>query len=180
MTDKIVTRTFQYGDEKESEWPPKFGTVSIFGDEHGGLFHIDEETGETREGPPPYKYNYFGRSANVHQDSMEPYFHPGINRYVDTRRGLQEADRASGMISSGTPLPADDSLVRERAAQRKRDREQAIEKAHYQVTHGYSPLTEDQKAFCRKSDEAAKWQLRNGRKIPEGGAFVEIQDIKKG
>ncbi len=145
--EKIVTRPFQFGNEKESEWPPRFGTGG------SGHFYWDEETRKFKEGYPPPKYPRYGQAPAVISDTMEPYFHPRAQMLIESKSQLREVDKACGTFTSDRNEKCASDPWTECNKVLKKDREEALAKAIAQCDAGTAPLTEEQRAMCRANDE---------------------------
>ena len=93
---QIKTKIFNYGNEKESEWPTKYGTLER------GVFHVDKETGETVAGYPPNPNPQHGTSAIVIFDSMPATYHEAACRTIESRKEWELADKQTGSITFGS------------------------------------------------------------------------------
>jgi hypothetical protein len=144
---KIQTRIFEYGDEKESDWPPKFGTRKA------GVYYWDSESQSFKEGYPPRKTNNFGVAPYFIQDSITPYYHPGVCKTIDSRSALAEADKACGTITTDQMIPGDRSVEKKRIKEIKEDHHKALRKAVAQVDAGTAPLSEETRALCERQNE---------------------------
>lgn len=143
---KIRSKPHIGGHEKESSWPSRFGTGGK------GRFHLDDN-GVLQEGNPPQKVVKYGEAPYVIQDSIEPYYHPGLCKTVETRRQLYDADRATGTITTDKPLKADDSQAKAVRAAKLADIKEATRKAVTAVDWGNAPLSEETKAYCKEENE---------------------------
>ena len=143
---KIQTRSFNYGNEKESEWPPMFGTG-----EHGHFWR-DKETGKmTRE--PPKREEKFGEAPYVITDTMDEYYHPKAQVYVDSKSKLREIDSVCGTITTDKMQPAETSWRREQKRKRIEDHHKAVHTAVAQIDAGTAPMTEETKHLCEVQNE---------------------------
>lgn len=147
MTEKIVTRPFNYGDDNESEWPPKFG------DRESGHFYYDKETRQTIKGFPPTKIQKFGDAPYIIGDTIDQYFHPGAGMWTDSKSGLRNLDKSTGCITTDKMIPADNSAKKQREAERKKDGHEALHKAVAMIDAGTAPLTEETRAMCERQNE---------------------------
>lgn len=166
MSEKIQTRIFNYGNEKESSWPAKFGTSTILGENQGGgLFHIDEATGELADGYPPPKVKKRGRAPAIIMDSIEPHYHHGACMWTDSKTGIRDMDKASGMVTLDHPLKGDKSHLKRLKDERRKDLHESMLRAVEDVKNNNTPLTEEQKAACAISDDitakALNWDCYN-------------------
>jgi hypothetical protein len=151
--EKIVTRTFQYGDEKESSWPPKYGSRDA------GSFYWDKETQTFKRGYPPNPNPKHGTSAAIIMDTIDPYYHPASCTVVESRSRLKMIDKACGTITTDKPIPADPSWQKEREAALKKDRHEALHKAVAQLDAGTAPLSEETREMCRIRNETVSRAL---------------------
>lgn len=148
MTEKIRTRLFNYGDEKESTWPPLFGTGGA------GLYHYRD--GKLQEGPPPSNIKKFGEAPFVIQDTIEPHYHHGACRWTDSRSEINQFDKATGCITTDKRQDVAPYLrAREKrlADERKKDINQAMQRAVNDIDYGMAPLSEETKAKCAIQNE---------------------------
>lgn len=153
MAEKIQTKPFQHS-KNEGSWPPLFGdrydpeTGEIKGKGH--ICYVKD--GELHEGPPP-RPEVHDRAPYVIQDSIEPYYHPGICRVVDTRSGLRDADNACGTITTDKLIPGNKNATLQRQKELKEDRTKALHKAVADVDSGNAPLSEETRAICKQQNE---------------------------
>lgn len=144
---KIVTRKFNYGDEKESSWPPQFGTGG------SGVYHIDKDTGKLKEGHAPCTDVKYGQAPYVIGDNIDPYYHPAAQCYIDSKSNLERVDKAYGTITTDKKLPPNDWSTRERARAVRKDQHDALHKAVAQIDAGTAQLNEEQRALCDQQNE---------------------------
>lgn len=144
---KITSRSFEYGNEKESEWPPKFPSCK------GGVWYRDKETGEFKEGYPPPTNNKFGDAPYIIGDTIDQYYHPGAGVWTDSKSGLRSLDRATGCITTDKMIPADPSWQKQQREERIKDGHNALHKAVAQIDAGTAPLTEEVRASCERNNE---------------------------
>lgn len=144
---KIQSRIHQYGNEKESKWPPQYGTG-----EHG-VFYWDSDTKEFKEGRPPLKIKRYGQAPFVITDTIEPYYHPGVCKTTSSRKELQEFDRATGTITTDKMIPANPSRFKENKRRRHEDVIASTRKAIADLDNGTAKLTEEQRAACQLRNE---------------------------
>lgn len=153
MTEKIRTRVFNHGDEKESSWPPLFGTGGA------GVYHYRD--GKLNEGPPPRPETY-GQAPFVIQDTIEPYRHPATGQWVESRAALNAIDKACGTITTDKHQSAEPyakAREKRRREESKRDVHQAMRRAINDIDYGMAPLTEETKAKCAIQDEIVSERL---------------------
>lgn len=99
MTEKIQTKIFESGDEKESTWPPRFGT----NDRKGGVFHVDKETGELKEGYPQSDRGLAVVDHHYISDDMPPTRNPLNPREIYTSKSkLRQKYKEAGAEEIGT------------------------------------------------------------------------------
>ena len=148
MSQKIQTRVFNYGDEKESSWPPMFGKGG------SGLYHRGDD-GKFHEGPPPPKFPKFGEAPYVIQDTIDAYRHPATGEVIESREKLLATDRACGTFT--TDKKQDCSAIRKSRekqinAERKKDIHEAMRKAVAAIDSGNAPLSEETRAKCESQN----------------------------
>ncbi len=144
---KIRSRLFQYGNEKESEWPPQYG------EGERGFFWYDREKGEITQEPPkrPEKY---GQAPIVIQDSLrDPYYHPGACKWTESRSELHKLDDTTGCITTDKLQPADPTQAKQRAYKKKLDAKEALLRAVAAVDNGTAPISEETQALCDAENE---------------------------
>lgn len=144
---KIQTKSFRFGDEKESDWPPRYGTG-----EHGS-FYWDSETRTFKKGVPPLRIKQYGAAPAIIFDSIEPYYHPAACVMVDSKSKLEQIDKACGTITTDKKLPPDPSEAKQRKARRSADLRECLHKAVAQIDNGTAKLTEQQRAVCQIENE---------------------------
>jgi len=153
MTERIQTRVFNYGNEKESSWPPKYGTASILGDdEGGGVYHIGED-GKLVNGYPPPKNRVFARAPYIITDTIDAHYHHGACQWTESKSGLRQMDDATGTITTGSRLQPNLAPIKRRAAERRKDLHESMHRAVAQLDAGTAPLTEEQRQLCERQNE---------------------------
>lgn len=145
---KIKTRSFQYGDEKESEWPPQFGT-----NKGGYVGYWDPIEQKMKEGYPPPKIQKFGEAPYVIQDEIEPYYHPSAQCMIDSKSRLKAVDKALGTITTDKKLPPNPSRMQAMKKEREKDIREAMLKSVAQIDSGTAPLNEEQREMCKRENE---------------------------
>lgn len=141
---KITTKAYKAGNEKESSWPPACGT--------GGTGSYYMKDGKLVEGVPPPREVY-DTAPVVIGDSIKRYYHPKMCRYTESRSELRCFDDACGTITTDKMIPADPSNQRRKDKERRKDLHEAMQKAVAQLESGTAPLTDDQKALCTLENE---------------------------
>jgi hypothetical protein len=149
MSQKIQTRIFNYGDEKESSWPPMFGKGG------SGLYHRGED-GKFHEGPPPPRFEKFGQAPFVIQDTIDAYRHPMTGEVIESRARLNATDRACGTFT--TDKKQDCSAIRKSkdkqvATERKKDIHEAMRRAVAAIDSGNAPLSEETRHRCEVQNQ---------------------------
>lgn len=147
MSQRIVSRTFNYGDEKESSWPPQFGTGG------SGVYYWDKDARKFKEGFPPQNIKRYGEAPLVITDSIEPFYHQGACAMVDSRSRLKDIDAACGTITTDKLQPADPSWAKAQQKRRHEDLKESLHKSIAQIDSGNAPLTEEQRAACERQNE---------------------------
>lgn len=151
----IKTRVFNYGDEKESSWPPLFGTGG------SGLYHLGED-GKLKEGPPPDKTKRYGEAPFVIQDTIDGFKHAASGEWIESRSKLRDTDRACGTITTDKRQDATPyTRAREQRYKRelKADIHQAMRRAINDLDNGMAPISEETRAKCAVQDEIVSERL---------------------
>lgn len=91
---KIRSRVHNYGHEKESSWPPKYGTLDKT------PMYIDRNTGELKAGYPPPR-EVHDVAPMVIFDSMPKEYHQGVGREIESRKEWERADQEAGTVTFG-------------------------------------------------------------------------------
>lgn len=113
---EIKSKIHTYGDEKESSWPPKFGT----NEGRGGVFHIDKETGELKEGYPVSDRGLAVVDHHYISDDMPPTRNPLNPREIYTSKSkLRAKYREAGAEEVGTAYENGYRPEKEREAKTK-------------------------------------------------------------
>lgn len=142
MTEKIQTRVFNYGDPKESSWPPMFGTGGT------GVYHISKHTGELEEGYPAPEIVPFGVAPMISMGTIRPEVHPGTGEVVDTVKKWDEVNNVLGYTTHAKHSPAKSKRA-EWLKQSSVERKEAMRKSIAQLDAGNAPLNEEQRALCK-------------------------------
>lgn len=90
--DNIKSKSFNYGNEKESSWPSQFGTLDKTPQ------YWCKETKQMVDGYPPVRET-FGVAPTVLFDSMNEEYHHGVCRKISSRKEWEKADRESGSLT---------------------------------------------------------------------------------
>lgn len=120
----IKSKIHKYGNENESTWPPMFGTNNG----RGGVFYIDKETGETKEGYPPDPNPKYGQAPIAIMDSMPKTYHEAACREVESRKEWNRLDKEHGCITFGSQEEAQRPL-KQRIKEEKTDYKKGLRKA---------------------------------------------------
>jgi hypothetical protein len=148
MTEKIRTRTFEYGNEKESSWPPTYGTSN--GKGFSGYW--DAETQSFKEGYPPPRVQPLGQAPMYFSDVMEAQRHPKTGEVVESRSRWQAIDKATGCVTTGVN---ESPSIKRRKNQREEDARwiHDIKKAAAMIDAGTAPLSERTREMCKRQNE---------------------------
>ena len=149
MTDKIRSRVFVHGDEKESSWPPLFGTGGA------GFYHLDE-SGKLQEGPPPLRNVRYGDAPAVIQDTTDWHYHQAACRWTNSRSEIKQMDRATGTITTDgkeSAEPYRKSREERVARERQKDIRESYKRAVAAIDSGNAPLSEETRAKCEHQNE---------------------------
>lgn len=144
---KIQTKIFNYGNEKESTWPPLFGTRK------SGVSYYDKDEGCVKEGFPPQKQKRFGEAPYIISDTIEPYYHPAAEKFIESKSKLRRVDEDHGTITTDKMQPADPSRQNALNKARREDVRKSLMKAVAQVDSGTAPLTEEVREMCKRTNK---------------------------
>lgn len=151
---KIKSRIHVYGDEKESEWPPRYGEAQ------GGSYYWDKEEKKFKEGYPPDDIQRFGEAPMVLTDTLnEPFYHEKAQKWVETRSALEQANIDTNCITVDRPIRHDQAKKdAEYRAKRSRERKISYQKGLNAIKTGNSPVCDpDWKAKkAKEADEIGK------------------------
>lgn len=151
---KIQSKIYQ-PNENEGTWPAQRPSGEK------GFFWVDKD-GNLTEDPPEPQGNQFGTSAYVIQDSITPYYHPRLEKYVDSRSKLEMVDKALGTITMGTneaPSVRQSEIKKRIRDEMREDRKVAREKALAKLDANMVPMDEKKKAVCKDRNERLSHQL---------------------
>lgn len=166
---EIKTRIFNYGNEKEAEWPPKFGTNNG----RGGRFYRCKKTGVIKEGSPPSEIVRFGEAPQVIFDSMPPEYHPDEGRVVESRKEWEKLDEKYNRITFGTREEVKRTTkkgVKQEEKELKADRSQATRQS-------IQAWKENPKEMAQKLDKQSEAQYESAKKA---GLITKIKsEIKE-
>lgn len=123
---KIRSRVHNYGHEKESSWPPRFGTLDKT------PMYIDRDTGELKPGYPPPR-EVHDTAPYVIFDSIKPEYHQGAGRIIESKSEWNLADKEHGTITFGnkeeaTPKVDKANKIKAERKERKAAIKQTIER----------------------------------------------------
>lgn len=96
MTTKIQTKPFNYGNEKESEWPSRFPKSK-----KGYHCYWDKEKQELVEGYPSPTPK-LGVAPMYISDCMDETVHPKTGEVTASRKRWAEIDKANGCFTTGS------------------------------------------------------------------------------
>lgn len=149
MTNKIQTRPFQYGNEKESDWPPEMPEGRGF---HG---YWDSELGKFVEGTPPRRVKKYGDAPMYISDVMPETKHPGTGEIVDSRSRWNRIDKANGWVTTGSMSDTGVTKKRYDPLSPENDKEyiDRIDRAVNMIDEGTAPLSEKAREQARQTDE---------------------------
>ena len=151
---KIKSKIHNYGNEHESDWPPRFPTnVSC------GSFYWDKETQTFKEGHPPNPNNQFGVAPMAIFDSMPATYHEGACRMVESRKEWERLDREVGTLTFGSieePRRHMQKAAEESKRSLKKDRRKASEEALKMVRANPKEIHEKWQKEAEKQAENAK------------------------
>ena len=110
----IRTKTFNYGNEHEAEWPPKYPQKP-----GGFVGYWDKESQSFKEGYPPRPEKH-GEAPIVIFDSMPRTYHEGACREIESRKEWELADKQHGCITFGDKEQAKPRVDAANEAKRKK------------------------------------------------------------
>lgn len=146
---KIQTKTFNYGNEKESAWPPKYGTNEGRG-YHG---YFDSERGEFVEGDPPSRTANRGKAPMFISDTMPETRHPGTGEVVDSRSRWQAIDKKNGWVTTGSKEDTGTTKRHRDIKAEDADMIGRIKRAVNDIDNGTAPLSEKFREQAKRQDE---------------------------
>jgi len=150
----IKSRVFEYGNEKESSWPPQFPE-----DNKGGHWYWDSEAGCLKEGYPPDPNPKFDTAPQVIFDSMPPTYHEKACRIVESRQEWERLDKETGAITFGSikePRKYIEKGEKEKAKELKQDRRRASLEALRKVRADPKEIRQKFQKEAEKQEEVAK------------------------
>lgn len=109
-------------------------------------YYFDRKLQKMVEGYPPQPQRY-GTSAFVIGDTIDAYYHPGAGVWVDSKKALQNVDKATGCITSDRMQDPDPSRQKQLENERRLDACAAVDKAVEALDSGAVHFTEEQKAY---------------------------------
>lgn len=166
MTEKIISRTIKQGNEKESSWP------SQFGEGRRGVFHVKK--GEVKEGYPEPETEKLGKAPMYISDTCKPFYHQGAMRWTDSKSKIKMYDQACGTITTDKYIAGNPDRKKQLHAQRRKDIRESIQKAVGQIDAGNSPLNEEQRALCARTNEI----ISNATGIDAYNAMGRVSNAK--
>lgn len=117
------------------------------------VYYFDKETGQCIPGYPPARNKVYGQAPYVITDTITPYYHPAAEQWVDSRRALQDMDKATGTFTTDKKQVPDGSFTKENEKQRKADLHKCLHEAVEKIDSGNAPLSEEVKEKCRIQNE---------------------------
>lgn len=152
----IKSKIFNYGSEKEAEWPPRFPEGK-----RRGVFHVDKVTKEISPGLPPNENPRYGVAPMAIFDSMPATYHEGACRMVESRAEWERLDRETGCLTFGSIKEPRQCVAKGAEAQKKaikQDRRKAAEEAlkmvranPREINQKWAKQAEKQKEIAKKS-----------------------------
>lgn len=147
--DNIKTKSFNYGNKDEAEWPSQYGTLDKT------PMYFDKEKGCMVEGYPPPR-EVFDVAPMVLFDSMDEQYHHGVCRKIASRKEWQQADQESG---SATLSPEDWKRNSERREALKRKQEFELAKDRRKASiEAVRAFRENREGFEQKMRQRAHEQ----------------------
>lgn len=150
----IQSRVINRGDACESEWPPMEPERG-----GGGSFYWDKERQEFVEGYPPPVVEKIGQAPFVITDTIDAYYHPGAERFTDSRSKLRQLDKDSGCFTTDKMQISDGGLKKQATAARRKDLKESLHRAVAQIDAGTAPLSEETREMCKQNNELLSKKL---------------------
>ena len=141
-------------------------------------YYWDKTEKKMKEGFPPSPIIRYGKAPYVISDTIDAYYHPGAETYVESKAALRDLDRACGTITSDKLIPADPSAMKEARKAHRADIHKSIHAAVAQLKAGTAPITEEKRALCKKHEEAVQHAIRNGIKTENNIIRADYNDGK--
>lgn len=116
-------------------------------------FYFDKKTQSMVEGYPPQPEK-FGTAPYVIGDTIEAYYHPGAGIWTESKRQIEQLDRATNCITTDKrirPAPPKTDYLQEKA--REEDISRALKAATEAVDSGAREFSEAEKAFHKQENE---------------------------
>lgn len=158
MTSGIKSKIFNYGDEKESSWPPRFGT----NDNKGGVFYIGDD-GKIKEGYPPERNPKLAEAPQVIFDSIKPTYHEGACRVIETRKEWELADKQHNTLTFSS-LEESKRHVAKGAFNEKKEYKADIQQAKEKAIKAYRENPKEIRARLNKQAEEQEKTLTKAEK----------------
>lgn len=143
------------------------------------FYYYDEVKERMVEGFRPNPNVKYGDAPYVIGDTIDAYYHPAAEMYVDSKSALRAMDKACGTITTDKKIPPNPSAAKERAKARRADIHKSIHAAVAQLKAGTAPLTEERRASLRQHDEAIQHAIRNGIKTEQNIIRADYKDGKQ-
>lgn len=118
-------------------------------------YYWDRKLEKLIEGFPPNPNPQFGQAPVVIGDSMDKYYHPRAERFVESRSELRALDAMHGTITSDKKIDAStfSTYQKDKKAARQKLGRQSLDDAVAQIDGGRRQFTEAEKAFHQKNNE---------------------------
>lgn len=123
------------------------------------MYWWDEATMKFVEHPPESKIRKFGKAPYVIQDTIEGYYHPAAEKWVESRSQLKALDEAHNTITTDKKIAPDPSRQKAERAKRRKDIQEATRKAVAAVDSGNAPLDEKTKKICEERNHMLQQRL---------------------
>lgn len=101
---------------------------------------------------PPRRFQPFGQAPAIITDTIDPYYHPGTCKFVDSKSRLKDMDKACGTITTDKIQPSDSSWRKQKQKELADDHHKALHKAVAQLEAGTAPLTEETRELCTREN----------------------------
>lgn len=150
----IKSKIFEYGNEHEADWPPRFVEKKA-----GFVGYWDADSMTFKEGYPPNPNNQFGTAPTVMFDSMPKTYHEAGGREVESRAEWQRLDKETNSLTFGNVNESrkyTEKGNKQQAKELKRDRRKASEEALKMVRANPKEIHEKCQKQAEKQHKTAK------------------------
>lgn len=106
-------------------------------------YYFDTATQKMIEGYPPPRNIKYAEAPYVISDTTSAYYHPGARRWTESKRMIDDMDRACGTITTDKEIMPNQREINERKRLERKDVDNAVEEAIARLDNGtYTPPEE--------------------------------------